>query len=85
MTSANASAAEQEWQSIGSPQATCPQLIAWEGRVWLVITTAVEHMPTERRIDSPEAGFLFLAETDFTFDEAAYRRLTPLFIEPESK
>ena len=77
--------AEQEWQTIGSPQATCPQLIAWEGRVWLVITTAIEHMPTERRKDSPEAGFLFLAETDFAFDEDAYRRLTPLFIEPESK
>jgi len=72
---------EQEWQLIGSPQATCPQLIAWQGRVWLVVTTAVENMPMERRDDSPEAGSLFLGETDFEFDEAAYRRLTQVFIE----
>ncbi len=72
---------EQEWQLMGSPQATCPQLIAWQGRVWLVITTAVEHMPMERRADSPEAGSLFLGETDIEFDEAAYRRLTQVFIE----
>jgi hypothetical protein len=72
---------EQEWQLMGSPQATCPQLIVWQGRVWLVITTAVEHMPMERRADSPEAGSLFLGETDMEFDEAAYRRLTQVFIE----
>ncbi len=76
---------EQEWHTIGSPQATCPQWVAWDGRVWLVITTAVEHMPTERRGDSPDAGSLFLAETDVAFDEAAYRNLTQAFIEPESK
>ena len=73
---------EQEWQTMGSPQATCPQLIMWEGRVWLVVTTAVEHMPIERRNDSPHAGSLFLGETDFAFDEAAYRRLTQVFTEP---
>ena len=72
---------EQEWQTIGSPQATCPQLIAGEGRVWLVVTTAVEHMPIERRSDSPQAGSLFLGQTDIVFDEAAYRRLTQVFIE----
>ena len=72
---------EQEWQTMGSPQATCPQLIAWKGRVWLVVTTAVEHMPIERRDDSPQAGSLFLGETDFAFDEPAYRRLTQVFIE----
>ncbi len=73
---------EQEWHTVGSPQATCPQLIAWRGRVWLVITTAVEHMPAERRASSPEAGSLFVAETDFPFDEPAYRRLTQVFTEP---
>ena len=73
---------EQEWHTTGSPQATCPQLIAWNDRVWLVITTAVEHMPMERRADSPEAGSLFLAETEFSYDEAAYQRLTQVFVEP---
>ena len=72
---------EMEWHSIGSPQATCPQLIVWQGRVWLVITTAVEHMPMERRGDSPEAGSLFLAETDMALDITAYERLTQVFIE----
>ena len=72
---------EQEWQLLESPQATCPQLIAWQGRVWLVVATAVENMPMERRDDSPEAGSLFLGETDFEFDEAAYRGLTQVFLE----
>ncbi len=75
---------EQEWQTMGSPQATCPQLIAWKDRVWLVITTAVENMPMERRSDSPEAGSLFLGETDFALDAAAYRRLTQVFLEPRA-
>jgi sugar lactone lactonase YvrE len=72
---------EHTWQTIGSPQATCPQLIYWNDRVWMVITTAVEHMSSERRKDSPEAGSLFMAETDFAFDKIAYERLTPLFRE----
>ena len=75
---------EQEWQTMGSPQATCPQLIAWKDRVWLVITTAVENMPMERRSDSPEAGSLFLGETDFALDDSVYRRLTQVFLEPRA-
>ena len=67
---------------MGSPQATCPQLIAWDGRVWLIITTAVENMPMERRNDAPQAGSLFLAETEIAFDAAAYGRLTQVFVEP---
>jgi sugar lactone lactonase YvrE len=74
---------ETEWHTMGSPQATCPQLIVWNGRVWLIITTAVEHMPMDRRSDSPEAGSLFVAETDMPLDEAAYRKLTQFFIEPQ--
>ncbi len=73
---------EQEWHTLGSPQATCPQLLVSQGRVQLVITTAVEHMPMERRGDSPEAGSLFIADTDIPLDESAYRRLTQVFIEP---
>jgi sugar lactone lactonase YvrE len=72
---------EQVWQTDGSPQATCPQLIQWNGRVWIIITTAVEHMPIERRGDSPNAGCLFLGETDFHLNDEAYRKLTPVFVE----
>jgi sugar lactone lactonase YvrE len=74
---------EIEWQHIGSPQATCPQLIHWQNKIWLVITTAVEHMPMDRRGDSPEAGSLFIAETDMALDKAAYGRLTQVFTEPQ--
>jgi sugar lactone lactonase YvrE len=74
---------EQVWQTIGSPQATCPQLIVWKGRVWIIVTTAVEHMPTERRIDSPTAGGLFLGETEFEVNENAFGRLTQPFVEPK--
>jgi sugar lactone lactonase YvrE len=58
---------ERIWQTPGSPQATCPMLIEHpEGSVKLVITTAVEHMSADRRSDSPLAGALFIAETDFS-------------------
>jgi sugar lactone lactonase YvrE len=72
---------EASWTTQGSPQATCPQLLVWKGRLRLIITTAVEHMPADRRMHSPMAGGLFLAETDFVLDEAAYHRLTPVFVE----
>ncbi len=74
---------EHEWHTLGSPQATCPQLLAWQGRIHLIITTAVENMPADRLSDSPQAGSLFIAETDIPFDESACRRLTPVFIEPQ--
>lgn len=57
---------ERVWRTVGSPQATCPQLVEWEGKIRMIITTAVEHMPKERQGDSPNAGCLFVAETDFT-------------------
>ena len=53
------------WQTPGSPQNTCPNLVEHQGKVYLVITTAVEHMPEERREDAPEAGSIFWAETEF--------------------
>jgi hypothetical protein len=37
-----------------------------EGSVKLVMTTAVEHMAAERRSDSPLAGALFIADTNFS-------------------
>lgn len=58
---------ERIWLTASSPQVTCPMLIEdHDGSVKLVITTAVEHMPAARRSDSPLAGGLFIADTDFT-------------------
>jgi len=74
---------QQVWHTLGSPQSTCPQLIVWKGRVWVIVTTAVEHMPTERRSESPTAGGLFLGETDMEVDGKAWGRLTQPFIEPQ--
>jgi sugar lactone lactonase YvrE len=53
------------WRTPGSPQNTCPNLIAHDGRVALVITTAVENMSDKVRGQCPNAGCLFIAETDF--------------------
>jgi sugar lactone lactonase YvrE len=53
------------WQLPGAPQATCPQLVKFEGRVKLIVTTAVEHMPVERRETCPNCGCLFVGETQF--------------------
>ncbi|MEZ6086884.1 MAG: SMP-30/gluconolactonase/LRE family protein [Pirellulaceae bacterium] len=53
------------WRTPGSPQNTCPALVEHGGKVYLVITTAVEHMPEDRQEDAPQAGSLFWAETDF--------------------
>lgn len=58
---------ERIWLTAGSPQVTCPLLIEdHEGSVKLVVTTAVEHMSADRRVDSLLAGGLFIADTDFT-------------------
>lgn len=56
---------EVVWKTPGSPQNTCPNLVEVDGRIRLLITTAVEHMPAERQADSPGAGCLFIADTDF--------------------
>lgn len=49
-----------------APQATCPQLVKVGGKVHLVITTAVEHMTSERLAQSSDSGCLFAAETEYT-------------------
>ncbi|WP_442511191.1 SMP-30/gluconolactonase/LRE family protein [Novipirellula sp. SH528] len=54
----------REWQTAGSPQNTCPALVRHEGKIQLVITTAVENMNAEAKAKCPNAGQLFLAETD---------------------
>ncbi len=53
------------WRTPGSPQNTCPALVVDRGRVRLVITTAVENMSDGNRRRCPNAGHLFLADTDF--------------------
>lgn len=53
------------WTTPGSPQNTCPNLVDCDGRVVLVITTAVENMSDEVLAKCPNAGCLFVGETDF--------------------
>lgn len=53
------------WRCPGSPRVTCPQLLEHDGSVWLVLTTAVEHMPDDQQARHPSAGSLFIARTDF--------------------
>ncbi|MFM7059022.1 MAG: ribonuclease III [Planctomycetota bacterium] len=54
------------WRCPGSPRVTCPQLVEHNGSVWLLLTTAVEHMPEDQQTRHPAAGSLFIARTDFT-------------------
>ena len=53
------------WRTEASPQVTCPQLVEWDGKVKLILTTAVEHMPPSRQAKYPNAGSLFIADTPF--------------------
>lgn len=72
---------EAIWRTPQSPQATCPLLIDHpDGSVKLIIATAVEHMPEDRRAQSPLAGGLFIADTSFKHAPAVGRfqhRRTP--------
>ena len=54
------------WECPGASQVTCPQLISSAGGVDLVLTTAVEHLPPERRGNQPNVGSLFVGPTTFT-------------------
>ena len=49
-----------------APQNTCPQLCKLGDKVYLIITTAVEHMPHERHHQSPNSGSIFIAQTNYT-------------------
>ena len=57
---------ETIWTCPGSPRVTCPQLVRHQGRVRLVLTTAVEHMPPEQQATHPNAGCLFIGDTAFS-------------------
>jgi sugar lactone lactonase YvrE len=65
------------WETAGSPQATCPQLVELDGQIKLVITTAVEHMPSDRRASAPNAGCLFIGDTPFRTASSAPRFFLP--------
>ncbi len=52
------------WRTPGSPQNTCPALVRHGDGLKLLITTAVEHMAPEIQEKCPNAGQLFLGDTD---------------------
>ena len=56
------------WQTPGSPQNTCPALVRHGGALKLIITTAVEHMSQSDQNACPNAGKLFIGDTDFEDD-----------------
>ena len=58
-------ALEAVWTCPGSPRVTCPQLVTVDGRVQLLLTTAVEHMEPEQQQRHANAGCLFLGSTTF--------------------
>jgi sugar lactone lactonase YvrE len=55
----------EEWLTPGSPRVTCPLLVTRPSGVKLILTTAVEGMPAELRAKCPNAGCLFVADTQF--------------------
>ncbi|MCC9645074.1 SMP-30/gluconolactonase/LRE family protein [Rhodopirellula sp. JC740] len=57
------------WKTPGSPQNTCPALVPVDGQLKLVITTAVENFSKEDQAQCPNAGQLFVGETDWPADE----------------
>jgi sugar lactone lactonase YvrE len=56
------------WQTPGSPQNTCPALVRHEGALKLIITTAVEHMSESDQQACPNAGRIFIGDTDLADD-----------------
>jgi sugar lactone lactonase YvrE len=56
---------EAVWRTPMSPQVTCPLLMEFDSKVKLVLTTAVEHMPPEKRQRHSNAGCLFIGDTGF--------------------
>ena len=53
------------WTTPGAPRVTCPQFIELEGKVKLVLTTAVEDMNDELLAKCPNSGHLFIGDTNF--------------------
>jgi sugar lactone lactonase YvrE len=63
--SLDSGALQEVWTCPGSPRVTCPQLVRINGRVQLLLTTAVEHMEPEQQQRHPNAGCLFIGGTTF--------------------
>ncbi len=57
---------EMVWECPGAAQVTCPQLIRTNSGIQLVLTTAIEHLPSERLPRQPHAGCLFIGNTEFS-------------------
>lgn len=53
----------EEWTLPGSPRVTCPLAFTAKGRLVVIFTTAVEGMSDEIKAASPNAGCLFMAES----------------------
>jgi len=53
----------EEWLTPGSPRVTCPLLVKRPDGVKLILTTATEGMPTDMHDRCPNAGCLFIADT----------------------
>lgn len=53
----------EEWTTPGSPRVTCPLLVKRPEGVKLVLTTATEGIAADLRQQSPEAGNLFIGDT----------------------
>ncbi|QDT05599.1 SMP-30/Gluconolaconase/LRE-like region [Rubripirellula lacrimiformis] len=52
------------WKTPGSPQNTCPALVRHDGEIKLIITTAVENLSAEDLKKCPNAGQIFIGDTD---------------------
>lgn len=54
-----------EWLVPGAPRVTCPEFVKLDGKVKLILTTAVEGMPATIRRGAPGSGWLYIADTPF--------------------
>lgn len=54
-----------EWVVPGAPRVTCPEFVETDGEVKLLLTTAVEGMPSESRVLAPGSGVIYIADTGF--------------------
>ena len=67
---------EAIWRTPRSPRVTCPQLVEHNGKVKLILITAVENMDPEQQSRQTEAGCLFVGDTEF--DSIGDQRVVPL-------
>ncbi|MEL7336474.1 MAG: SMP-30/gluconolactonase/LRE family protein, partial [Planctomycetota bacterium] len=65
------------WRTVGSPQNTCPQLVDSDDGIALVITTAVENYDDEQQQQCPNAGCLFIGQTEFALAQYDADSLCP--------